>query len=63
MTPFVTINIDAPPTLHMQATVQDLLSAAKALEQYALSISIPVTPTKPPPKGETWDDKEDLITQ
>ena len=62
MTPFVTINIDGPPTLHMQATVSDLLAAAEALKQYALSTT--VTPAKPPaPKGESWDDKEDLITK
>lgn len=57
-TPFVTVNIDGPPTVHQQATVQDLLTAAEALRQYALSIPIKATPPPPPVKEpEGWEDR------
>ena len=55
-TPFITINIDGPPTLHKPATVRDLLAAAKTLEDYALSLG--VTPTPAPQPAEDWTPKE-----
>ena len=45
----------ALPTLHQKMTVADILSAAKTLEQWALSL--PVNPPEPPelPPVEKWD--------
>ena len=56
MTPFVTINIDGPPTVHQKTTVRDLIQAAKTLEDYALSLG--VTPTPAPQPAEDWTPKE-----
>lgn len=58
-TPFVTINIDGPPTIHQKATVADLLQAAKTLEQFALSLGVTPTPAPapPPPQPEGWEDR------
>ncbi len=57
-TPFVTVNIDGPPTLHQQATVHDLLTAAETLRQFALGVTIKATTPPPPVKEpEGWDDR------
>jgi len=55
-TPFVTINIDGPPTIHQRMTVADLLNAAKTLEQWALSLPVnPPSEPEPMPPIEKWD--------
>lgn len=38
--PAITVNVNAPPTLHLPLSVQDILAAAETLKQYALSIQV-----------------------
>lgn len=53
MTPFVTVNIGGPPTLHQACTVQDLLAASDALREFALSIKVQPATAPPSPNGKT----------
>lgn len=58
--PFITVNIGAPPTVHQACTIRDILGAAKALEDFALTFMVPQSPPPPPPPPpppEGWEDR------
>ena len=38
--PFITINIQSPPTIHQSMTLNDVLTAAESLKMWALNLPL-----------------------